>query len=171
MQRSLSLTNQQVEALGFVVGLGTFDISKKTTFLEHLRTFWPNISRCCRAVGISNQTYYNHLKADVNFCKAIAKIKAEKLDSIEAVAVESAQDQKKGFLDRAMILRAHRPELYDRAKVVKIEGYKMAGEEKAKRLGAVDQAIDAEVVNSYTTRKERRRLKAGGEVGVDKPKP
>jgi len=153
-------------AAGLALGLDKFTFEKKQAFLTLLNKWWPNISQTCREIGIHPGTYYNHLIKDKSFAQAVAEIKQARIDRIEAVAVESAENPTKGFLDRAMILRAHRPELYDRAKVVKIEGYKMDGAEKARRLGAVDAAIDAEIVKTYTTRQERRRLPAGGGEGT-----
>lgn len=164
---------------GSALGILSFDVQRKLKFIELATQWWPDMSRCCREIGIHYQTYLNHIKSDVKFCEAIRSIKTSKLDEIEAVSAESARDQRRGFLDRAMILRAHRPELYDRAKVVKIEGYKMGQGEARQRLAGLEGAIDAEIVKTYSDRKQRRearqqaRLKAsedragkGGEVGA-----
>lgn len=148
---------------GSVACLSSFSLERKLKFLQLAREFWPDLSRCAVAVGITIQTVYNHVKSDVKFCEEIKAIKAAKLDELERVALESGRDPRKGFLDRAMILRAHRPELYDRAKVVKIEGYKMTVGERANRLAGLEGAIDAEIVKSYSDRKQRqeaKRLKA-----------
>lgn len=146
--------------------ISSFDAQKKLKFIELASQFWPNLSKCADAVGVTVQTVYNHIKRDVKFCEEIKRIKTAKLDELEQVAIDSGRDVKKGFLDRAMILRAHRPELYDRAKVVKIEGYKMTTAEAQQRSGAVEAAVDATIVAAYTTRKERqeqKRLKAAEE--------
>lgn len=144
---------------GSGLALLSFDSQRKLKFLELAAAYWPNMSRCCREIGIHYQTFLNHRKADVKFYEALQEIKAAKLDAIEAVSEESALDVRKGFLDRAMILRAHRPELYDRAKVVKIEGYKMTDGEKRNRLAGLEGAIDAEIVKSYSDRKQIREAK------------
>jgi len=151
--------------VGSATGWSLFDAEKKLLFLEAARRFYPNISRCCQEVGICWQTFSNHRKQDKIFAAQLAEIDREVTDRIEGVMAEEAVNPK-SFLDRMAYLRAHRPELYDRAKVVKIEGYKMDGAEKARRLGAVDAAIDAEIVKTYTTRQERRRLPAGGGEGT-----
>src|SRR6202158_1863173 len=139
--------------------LYTFNPERKLRFLALAAEFWPDMSRCAAAVGIHITTFYNHMKSDVKFCNEIKAIKAAKLDELERVAIESGRDQRKGFLDRAMILRAHRPELYDRAKVVKLEGCKMQAGERGQRMGAVDVAVDAEIVKTYLDIKQRREAK------------
>lgn len=149
---------------GSVQSFVVFEPERKLKFVALLSEFWPDVSKCCAAVGIHRTTFDNHLKWDVKFCKAVEAIKAAKLDELERVAIESGRDQRKGFLDRAMILRAHRPELYDRAKVVKIEGYKMAAGEREQRAAALDQAIDVEVSKVYLDRKQRREAKRQSQV-------
>jgi hypothetical protein len=156
---ALSVSDSGFLDTGSSTYVSTFDTQKKLKFIELARQFWPNLSKCAEGVGISVQTVYNHLKRDVKFCEEIKAIKTAKLDELEQVAMDSGKDAKKGFLDRAMILRAHRPELYDRAKVVKIEGYKMNSGERAQRLGAVEAAVDATIVQAYSTRKERQQAK------------
>lgn len=153
---ALTESNSGLLDTGSDVGLSAFNVERKLTFLKLANQYWPDMSRCCREIGIHITTFYNHYKRDVKFCEEVKAIKAAKLDEIERVSIESARDQRKGFLDRAMILRAHRPELYDRAKVVKIEGYKMTAGEKQTRLGAVETVLDAEISKAYLDRKERR---------------
>ena len=133
-----------------------FDAERQSRFLALLSHHWPNASLCAKAVGIHVTTYYYQLKHNAKFALAVQSIKAQALDQLEGVAMESGKDMRKGFLDRAMILRAHRPELYDRAKVVKIEGYKMNDGERSNRLNVVDTVIDAEISKSYLSRKEQR---------------
>jgi len=156
------------------MGLGldayNFNPERKLRFITLAEQLWPDISQCCKGIGIHPVTFYNHMKRDEKFREAINAIKASKLDELERVAIENGRDKSKGFLDRAMILRAHRPELYDRAKVVRVEGYSMKDSEKTKRLESLSNAIDTSIVSSYTTRKERQRLKRGG-VSDAKAKP
>lgn len=168
----LSLRKSGFMAAGSPRSFRVFGIERKLRFLELARQYWPDISRCAKAVGICRETIYNHLKSDVKFCKEIQEIKAAKLDELESVAAESGKDPRRGFLDRAMILRAHRPELYNPAKVVRVEGYKMGSIERSQRLGVLGEVVDAEIVRAYSTRKERKaqrlakRLPAGGEAGL-----
>src|SRR6266478_1981963 len=154
---------------GSIVDFWTFNPQRKEKLLEILSNCWPNVSAACKAIGISHQTFDTHLKRDVKFCKAVEEIKRAKLDAIEGVSETSAMDVRRGFLDRAMILRAHRPELYDRAKVVKIEGYKMGAAEARQRLAGLEGEDDAEIVKAYARGKERKQRKmivAGeGEAG------
>lgn len=152
-------------AMGSAIGWTVFSPEKKRLFLEAARRFYPNITRCCQEIGISWQTFANHRIKDKDFAKALAVVDLEVTDRIEGVMAQEAVNPK-SFLDRMAYLRAHRPELYDRAKHVIVEGYKMTGEDQARRLGAVETAIDAEVTKTYLDRKQQRerrqQLKAGG---------
>ena len=156
-----------VERKGDFLGVGSalsvcvFDPEKKQRFLKLAKKFWPNVSKCCRAVGISNQTYYNHLNKDSKFLAEVMQIKSEKLDHLEEVAMKSGSTRK-GFLDRAMVLRAHRPELYDRARKVIVEGGLMSNDEARKRLGVARKFVDAEIVGEALTKQDRKALKRGG---------
>lgn len=163
MEQSQSLIKSQGNGTGSVREFYDFTIERKQRFLELAEQYWPNLSAICKAVGVSRWTVGNHRKSDPDFNNSLHEIDQRICDEHERVLVERGMDHKGGFLDRISYLRAHRPELYDRAKVVKIEGYKMAGPERTQRLGAVEAAVDATIVQAYTTRKERneqRRLKA-----------
>lgn len=154
-------------AQGSVLPVNRFDQEKKRIFIDLAFKLWPNIYRICELVGVSPPTYYNHKAKDPEFAANMEAVRQARLDRIEAVGAEMAENPTKGFLDRAMILRAHRPELYDRAKVVKIEGYKMGDGERQNRIQAVEIAVDAEISKTYLNRKEQReqrqqqRLSAG----------
>jgi hypothetical protein len=104
--------------------------------------------------GIHPSSYYAHLKADKIFYQKVQQIDQGTTDRIEGVMASEAINPK-SFLDRMAYLRAHRPELYNPAKVVKIEGYKMTQSERGERLAGLEGAIDAQIVSAYTTRKER----------------
>lgn len=144
-----------------------FDAERKNLFIETALKLWPNISKICEVVGVHPQTYYNHKKTDPQFAACMEAVRQARLDRIEAVSADMAENPTKGFLDRAMMLRAHRPELYDRAKVVKIEGYKMGDGERQNRIQALEVAVDAEISKTYLNRKQQReqrqqqRLSAG----------
>ena len=135
-----------------------FDFERKSEFLRLAIEFWPNLSKICAVVGISRQCFYDHMKSDKLFNKALQDVDAMICDEHEEMLRQEGM-KPKGFLDRMAYLRAHRPELYDRAKVVRVEGYKMTDGEAQRRLARLDGAIDATIVQSYTTRKERLRLK------------
>jgi len=157
---------------GSAFALSFFNSERKRLFLEAARKFYPNITRCCQEIGISWQTFSNHRKQDKIFAAEIAMIEREVTDRIEGVLATEAVNPK-SFLDRISYLRAHRPELYNPAKVVKVEGYKMGEDEKRKRLGVLENVIDAEIVKSYMDREEQRKhrqqqkLQSGGEPAGD----
>lgn len=158
---------------GSVVPFSQFTPERKKRFIELAKQYWPNMGEICRAVGVSRWTVANHRKSDPIFNNALHEIDQQVCDDHEMVMRANGMTPK-GFLDRMAYLRAHRPELYDRAKVVKIEGYKMENGERQRRLGAVETVIDAEVVKTYSDRKQRRelkqqaRLKAGEAAGGEK---
>lgn len=144
----------------------TFSPERKISFLALCRKFWPDISRCCRTIGISNVTFYTHLKKDEKFFAAVEEIKLAKIDAIEATGMRQAA-KPKSFLDRAMMLRAHRPELYDRAKVVRLEGGAVPWQEASQGAKLAEAAVDAEIVGNYRRRKTKV-LGAGDGAGGDK---
>ena len=140
--------------MGFNSSARRFDWQKKRRFLRMAKRFWPNVTLCCAACGISDSTFYTHRKIDPIFAHKVAEIDRGTTDNIEGVLAEQAT-KPESFLDRMAYLRAHRPELYNPAKVVKIEGYKMTQSERGERLAGLEGAIDAQIVSAYTTRKER----------------
>jgi hypothetical protein len=149
-----------------------FDWQRKRRFLRIAKTYWPNVTLCCAMAGIHPSSYYLHLKQDPIFYAKVKQIDQGTTDRIEGVMASEAINPK-SFLDRMAYLRAHRPELYNPAKVVKIEGYKMTQSERGERLAGLEGAIDAQIVSAYQTRKERlqaQREKRGelpsGETGV-----
>ena len=118
------------------------------------------MSKVCQVIGINHQTYYNHLKSDPWFAHEMEEIRQRKVDAIEGKVFEAAEDSK-NFLHQAMVLRAHRPELYDRAKVVRVEGYKMTPSEQKGRLDVVDTVIDSQIAQTYLSRREQRERRQG----------
>ncbi len=140
---------------GSVPRLDLFDSEKKARFLSFAREFGPNISRCAAAVGVTPATVWNHRKSDPLFNKSLHEINEAVCDAMESTMREQGV-QPKGFLDRMAYLRAHRPELYDRAKVVRVEGWKMGDGERRNRLAGLEGAIDGEIVKTGLDRKAKR---------------
>jgi L-rhamnose mutarotase len=143
---------------GSVLAFNQFGSQRKSEFIRLAIEFWPNMSAICKAVGVARSTVYLHRKSDPAFNKALQEIDAMVCDEMEQT-LRTEGMKPKGFLDRMAYLRAHRPELYDRAKVVKIEGYKMGDGERRQRLAGLEGAIDAEVVKTYQDRKQRQETK------------
>ena len=110
--------------------------------------------------GINTSTFYTHRVQDKIFAYKLAEIERGLTQEVYALNATEAKNPK-NFLDRAMYLRAHMPELYNPAKVIKIEGVKLSQDDARRRLVALDGAIDAQIVNEYTTRQEREQLKLG----------
>jgi hypothetical protein len=139
----------------------TFDWRKKRRFLRVAKRFWPNVTICCAAVGISDSTFYTHKKQDKVFALKIAEVDRGITDRIEGVMADEAV-KPASFLDRMAYLRAHRPELYNPARKIIVEGHTMSTQEIDRRSAALDKAVDAQIVNAYTTRKERAQAKREG---------
>ena len=159
-------------AMGLGIEGYRFTPERKAKFLALAKDYWPHIGKLCEAVGISRWTVIHHRKLDPEFNAALHEIDQSVCDSHELM-LRTQGLTKGGFLDRMAYLRAHRPELYNPAKVVKIEGYKMTQSERGERLAGLEGAIDAQIVSAYTTRKERlqaQREKRGelppGDAGV-----
>lgn len=127
-----------------------------------LSKWWPNVTKTCQEIGISTSTYYNHLRSDTSFASKVAQIRLARLNKIESIAFESAEDMRHGFLDRAMVLRAHMPELYNPAKVIRVEGVKLGAGEAQGRAKLAQEAIEGELVGTYKRRKAKQRLKLSG---------
>jgi hypothetical protein len=146
------------EWAGSAIHFDRLNHEKKLKFVDSCFRYWPNVSRICASVCISTAVYYLHLKTHPDFAEFMKAVDVSVTDDVEMVMRYEATNPK-SFLDRMAYLRAHRPELYDRAKVVKIEGYKMNAQERSSRLGAVEAAVDATIVQAYSTRKERQQAK------------
>lgn len=147
-----------VMGAGSVLDFRSFGFEKKSEFLRLAIEFWPNLTAICKAVGVARSTIYLHRHKDPEFNKALHEIDQMVCDEMEQTMRQQGATPR-GFLDRMAYLRAHRPELYDRAKVVKIEGWKMGNGEGEKRIGGLQSAVDAEVVRSYSDRKQIREQK------------
>ena len=168
-QKKVETIEAGKKGTGASLSVYAFDPTRKALFLELASKWFPDLSRICEAVGISRQSYYNHIHKDAEFARAVEAVRLARIDRIEGKVFEAAEDNK-NFLHQAMVLRAHRPELYDRAKVVKIEGLQMNPQQAQERLGAVSNAVDAEIVKTYLDKKQRRdrslRLKHGSKAGT-----
>jgi hypothetical protein len=132
-----------------------FDAEKKSRFLELAKTYWPKLSQIAAAVGVHPSTVWLHRKSDKAFDRALNEINQSICDNMEAKLVEQGL-QPKGFLDRISYLRAHRPELYDRAKTIKIETKSMDNDQRSARLRVVSDVVDAEVVGAVKGRRQKR---------------
>lgn len=153
---------------------GMFNLARKLEFLEHLKECWPDYSSACHKVGISRRTYSNHAKADIAFRQAVLDIAECRVDGVESVSFKSAMNLQ-GVLDRREILRAFRPELYNRAQQIEIRGQFMTTEDARRRADGIGRVVDAQLVRAVTERKQLPRHggsgsgSAGGAEGGAKP--
>lgn len=148
---------------GSALGHHAFNPKRKKLFVRSALKLWPNVTKICEVVNISCPTYYAHLKSDPDFAQAMRDVDQAVTDEIEGVLRKEASKPKR-FLDRISYLRAHRPELYDRAKVIKVEGYRVTDAEAGKMRNELAGAVDAEIVQSFKQKTERKSaLKALGE--------
>lgn len=141
----------------------------KIRALELLVEYPQNVSAVCRALGTSRQLWDYHLKHDPDFARSVQEIREACCDELEQTMYELGKKKSSfTFSDRIAFLRAHRPQFYDRVKVIKVEGWKMGDGEKVNRLAGLENAVDGEIVKTQLDRKQKKeynrqqRLKAGG---------
>lgn len=120
---------------------------KKRIFIGLLEEFWPNTSKAYLMAGISYQLY-EVLLTDPDVITATERIKRHKLDRIEGFMGNMALTPK-GFMDRIAILRAHRPERWDREKQIVIQHKREAEQIQAQHINLSRLlATDAEVIEA-----------------------
>lgn len=152
------------EAQGGEYGTGArfyrFGRDVKDRFLELAPKLWPNTGKMCRAVGITRQCFYYHMQNDPIFRDAMEEIRESRLDDLEEVNVKQGEGMsKEAFLPRISTLKAYRKAIYDPAKVVRVEGLRMGDGEAVQRIGGLDKAVDAEIVKTYSERKQIKEAK------------
>lgn len=132
----------------------------KEKAIELYITYPKNVSLICKSLGVNRGTWQYNLDHDPDFSSAIHEIEEAHCDDLEATMLDLGKQKSSfNFNDRIAYLRAHRPHLYNPTRKIIVESHQMDGGEKAKRLGAVDRAIDAEIVKTYEDRKERNQVK------------
>lgn len=144
----------------------------KIKALDLLLRFPNHVGKICQALGVNRATWHWNIKTDLEFATRVEEVRQSCADDLEETLYEMGKQKSSfTFSDRIAYLRAHRPELYDRAKVVKIEGYKMSENDRSRRINVVDTVIEAEVAKSYLDRKEQRerrqQIKASERAGGD----
>jgi hypothetical protein len=129
---------------------------------EALIKHWPNLTAASLSLGMSHGVLHWHkAKRSPWFMSLFEQAKQVKLDKIKTVMVDCAMEPK-GFLDRAMTLRAYEPDVFNPARKIIVEGYKMTQDEADRRSKVLESCVDATIVNAYTTRKERAQAKREG---------
>lgn len=135
----------------------------KEKALELLWEHPRNVSFVCRAMGVHRNTWEYHLKTDPAFAQDVQNLIKAKCDELEEnMAKLGSTPAYQTFNDRIAFLRAHRPELYNPARKVIVEGFKLGEGEAERRARMVGGAIEAQIVSGYTTRKERAQAKREG---------
>lgn len=139
---------------------GTFE---KIKAIELLEKYPKNIAHICRMMGIHRNTWEYHINHDPDFRQEVEMIEEAHCDELEATMLHLGKEKTSfNFNDRIAYLRAHRPQLYNPARKIIVEGYKMSDGDAQRRAGKLDGAIDATIVNAYTDRKERLQAKREG---------
>lgn len=131
----------------------------KLQLVQELRKYWPNVTKACREIGISRTTYRNHYLQDNLFANLVDEIAEGTTDHIEAFQSKLAGTNAFAFMDRAMALRAGRPEKFDKARTVILESKQGRIDESTARARMVKlkNVIDAEVVSDGIRESEDRR--------------
>jgi len=137
-----------------------FNPEKKLLFLEAVAKNDLNIAKTCHEIGIDTVTFYRHIKSDPIFAQMFQEIEQAETDRIET-SVRRAARSSDNFLHQAMYLKAHRPELYDRARRVIVEGHKLTGDQARNVLARAQGAVDAEIIKSGLDKEQRKALRQG----------
>lgn len=136
--------------------LSVFSAVKKLQALNLLYDWYPDISKVCSMIGITRQTFTNHLAVDQVFRECVEEIKHRVIDRIHLVRMHVASTPA-GSFDRMCVLNAHMPELYNPKTVIQIE-HSMSAEQASKRDSRISDIIDAEVVETV---RKAKKLKTG----------
>jgi hypothetical protein len=144
---------------GSVIRLSVLTWQK--AFLEVAPGLWPNVFEICKKVHVSRELYYRALRQHPAFARAINEIDRALTDAVVAKNANMALLDK-GVIDRMAYLRAKVPELFDRAKVIRVEGVKLSAGEADGRAKLAQEAIDGEIIGEYRKRKAKRRAQIGG---------
>jgi hypothetical protein len=135
-----------------------FDSDKKSELLKALEECWPGIGDACHAIGISTQTYYNHLAIDEAFRNAVNELKERMIGRIERMRMAVAQTPM-GSFDRMCVLNAYRREIYNPKVQIEVE-HKITADEGRRRLDALSHAVDVEIVDTVKKIKAQRQGKS-----------
>ena len=147
------------DGLGLNSHLHKLDAQKLAIALAH---HWPNLTAAAKELGVWPDALHHHKRKGSPWFMAIwEQAKLSALDRIKGVMMEQAQTPK-GFLDRAMTLRAYEPDVFNPARKIIVEGHKMSESDAERRSKVLDNCVDATIVNAYTTRKERNQAKREG---------
>lgn len=141
---------------GYGVGPSPSFVSvKKTQYIDLLKVYYPNYSKCSAEIGITNETYKNHYEFDIAFRKAVDEVVKAKTDEINVVRYEMAKT-KSGALDRMAYLNAMMPEVYDRDKTITIK-HEMSRDEATARAARLRESIDTDAVDVYEKLRSKTR--------------
>ena len=160
-ERNISSTKGDAKGMG--LDPRQYPAFVKEKALELLWEHPRNVSFVCRAMGVHRNTWEYHLKTDPAFAQDVQNLIKAKCDELEEnMAKLGSTPAYQTFNDRIAFLRAHRPELYNPARKVIVEGFKLGEGEAERRARMVGGAIEAQIVSAYTTRKERAQAKREG---------
>jgi len=95
-------------------GIYSFDVERKKHLLSMAMDCaeagtWPNIPKLCKSVGISVQTFYNHINQDSEFSEQWQDIKRT-LSAGIAVDMREHAKRPGNYMDRITLLRHLYPE-------------------------------------------------------------
>jgi hypothetical protein len=131
--------------------LSKFDVRRKLLVLSKLLDRW-NISWACAQAGICRPTFLNHYSFDRSFAQCVDIIRYRKIDDVNEVRFDMSL-KPSGSFDRMCLLNAYMPEVYNPKVQIEIE-HKMSSNEAQARSTGIQDAIDAEVVETV------KRIKA-----------
>lgn len=124
-----------------------FSPSKKKLFIEKFPKFWPNVSKCLKAInGCAPMTYRRHINVDPLFSELIENINRENVDDLKNNMVKFSK-RPKNFMDRMAVGRLYAPEEFDPARRLIVENRKSVDTRAIQsRLTNIESCVDAELV-------------------------
>jgi hypothetical protein len=141
-------------------GVRKYTVFDQDKALDLLIEYPKNVAHICRVLGVGRKTWDYHIRTDPWFAERVQEIEEAHCDDLEGTMLHLGKQKTSfNFNDRIAYLRAHRPHLYNPARKIIVEGYKLGDSEAQKRSQMMAGAIDAQIVNAYTTRKERLQAK------------
>lgn len=135
--------------------------AKKVKFLETYRKTFPNMAKAAEIIGTQVLTIKRHLLVDIKFHKEFEHLMAEMREKT-LQRFDDMGANPKCFMDRIALAKVMFPETFDKDKRVILAHESATNPEVSKRrFDAMNEAIDADVVQAQFSPLELEERKAG----------
>lgn len=125
-----------------------FTLERKIEFVALYKAMFPDLTGVCEQLGMSRNTYYQHIKFDSAFSRDIQEIREQKSDKVESVLMQVAlQPKPAAFMDRIAFLRAYRPDRYTE-KRINLTAKDLDPGTLEHKARAIDTVLDTELIGA-----------------------